>query len=76
MDGLTGPQRLFHGWAQVWCGKTRPEEQVRRIAIDPHSPDEFRCNQTARNLDEFHEAFGTTSDSKMWLEPGDRVRIW
>jgi putative endopeptidase len=76
MDGLTGAQRLFHGWAQVWCGKTRPEEQVRRIAIDPHSPDEFRCNQTARNLDEFHQAFGSTPDSKMWLEPADRVRIW
>jgi putative endopeptidase len=76
MDGLTGAQRLFHGWAQVWCGKTRSEEQIRRLAIDPHSPDEFRCNQTARNLDEFHEAFGTTADNRMWLEPGDRVRIW
>ncbi|NIZ92417.1 M13 family metallopeptidase [Kineococcus rubinsiae] len=76
VDGLTGPQRLFVGWARVWCGKVRPAEVARRLAIDPHSPPEFRCNAVVRNLEEFHEAFGVQPGDGLWLDEADRVRIW
>jgi len=76
IDGLTGDQRFFLGYAQSWRGKNRPEETRRRIATDPHSPDEFRCNQIVRNLAQFHEAFAVTPQDAMWLEPSKRVRIW
>jgi len=76
VDGLTGPQRLFFGWAKVWCGKVRPAEVARRLAVDPHSPPEFRCNAVVRNLEEFHDAFGVTAGDALWMEPQDRVRIW
>lgn len=76
IDGLTGDQRFFLSWAQAWRGKNRPEEIRRRIATDPHSPDEFRCNQIVRNLAPFYDAFGVTESDAMWLEPASRVRIW
>lgn len=76
IDGMTGAQRFFYGWAQTWRSITRPEAARERAATDPHSPDEVRCNQTPRNLDAFHEAFQVTPDDAMWLAPEDRVRIW
>ena len=75
LDGLTGSQRVFLGWAQVWRMVVREAEQIRRLAIDPHSPPEFRAN-VVRNLDEFHDAFAVTKDDAMWLDEDDRVRIW
>ena len=74
-DGLTGSQRVFMGWAQVWRMATRTEEQVRRLAIDPHSPPELRAG-VVRNLDEFHDAFDVTEGDGMWLAEEERVRIW
>jgi len=76
IDGLTGDQRFFLSWAQAWRGKNRPEEVRRRIATDPHSPDEFRCNQIVRNLAPYYEAFAVEPTDAMWLEPSARVRIW
>jgi putative endopeptidase len=76
LDGLTGPQRLFVGWAQVWRAKARDAEVMRRLATDPHSPPEFRCNAVIRNLNEFYEAFGVKEGDKLWLPPEKRVRIW
>jgi putative endopeptidase len=76
IDGLTGDQRFFLSWAQAWRGKNRPEEIRRRIATDPHSPDEFRCNQIVRNLAPFYKAFEVTQSDAMWLQPTSRVRIW
>jgi len=76
IDGLTGDQRFFYAFAQAWRGKNRPEETKRRIATDPHSPNEFRCNQVVRNLNAFYEAFGLTDKDALWLDPADRVRIW
>ncbi|MBG6217711.1 putative endopeptidase [Arthrobacter sp. CAN_A6] len=76
IDGRTGAQRFFSSWASCWRQKIRPEEAARRITVDPHSPNEFRCNQVVRNLDEFHEAFATTPGDGLWLEPDQRVRIW
>ncbi|MGW6374687.1 M13 family metallopeptidase [Rhodococcus sp. NPDC055112] len=76
LDGLTGLQRVFFGWAQVWRTKARNEEAIRRLAVDPHSPPEFRCNGVVRNLDSFHEAFDVTPGDALYLEPEQRVRIW
>jgi len=76
IDGLSGDQRFFLSWAQAWRGKNRPEEVRRRIATDPHSPDEFRCNQIVRNLAPFYEAFEVKEGDAMWLAPAERVRIW
>jgi putative endopeptidase len=75
IDGLTGSQRVFLGWGQVWRMATREAEQIRRLAIDPHSPPEFRAN-VVRNLDEFHDAFAVTEGDGMWLPADARVRIW
>src|SRR5215475_10153556 len=76
IDGLTGAQRFFLSWARAWRQKTRDEETIRRLVIDPHSPAEFRCNQIVRNLDEFYGAFGVGATDELWLEPAARVRIW
>lgn len=76
IDGLTGAQRFFLSWAQAWQLKGRDEEVIRLLAIDPHSPNEFRCNQIVRNIDEFYTGFEVDSDDALWLDPADRVRIW
>lgn len=69
-------QAFFTAWAIAWRSKFRPEERRRRLAIDPHSPEEFRCNQVLKNMDAFHETFGTKPGDGMWLAPEDRVSIW
>ncbi|MEB0266826.1 M13 family metallopeptidase [Cryobacterium sp. 10I5] len=76
IDGFTGAQRFFLSWAQAWQLKMRDEEAIRLISIDPHSPNEFRCNQIVRNLDEFYEAFGVAAGDELWLDPDKRVTIW
>ncbi|WP_428342783.1 M13 family metallopeptidase [Mycobacterium sp.] len=76
IDDLTGVQRVFFGWAQVWRTKSRDAEAIRRLAIDPHSPPEFRCNGVIRNLDVFYDAFGVTEADGLYLDPQRRVRIW
>ena len=76
VDGLSGAQRFFLAWAQAWRYQVRAEEMVRRLAIDPHSPAQFRCNQIVRNIDEFYAAFGVTATDALWLDPAERVTIW
>ena len=76
IDGLTGEQRLFLGWAQIWRGKVRPEEQRRRIATDPHSPSEFRCNTIVSNFTPFYVAFDVSEKDSLWLDEKSRVQIW
>ena len=76
IDGLTGEQRFFIGFAQIWNGKLRPEEVRRRIATDPHSPEEFRCNQILKNVTEFYQAFDVKEDDALYLPEFERVRIW
>ncbi|MBK6762662.1 MAG: M13 family peptidase [Micrococcales bacterium] len=76
VDGLTGQQRFFVGFTHVWRAKTRPEETVRRITIDPHSPPEYRVFGTLVNTDAFFDAFDVKLGDGMWREPSDRVRIW
>ncbi|MBU9762385.1 peptidase M13 [Mycobacterium sp. TNTM28] len=76
IDGLTGVQRVYFGWAQVWRTKSRDAEAIRRLAVDPHSPPEFRCNGVIRNIDSFYEAFEVGDSDELYLEPGQRVHIW
>ena len=76
IDGLTGEQRFFLSWAQAWRGKVRAEELRRRIATDPHSPYEFRCNAIVRNISDFYQAFDLTEGDKLWLAESERVEIW
>lgn len=76
IDGLTGVQRVLFGWSQVWRTKSRAAESIRRLAVDPHSPPEFRCNGVVRNIDAFYEAFDVSEDDALYLDPQQRVRIW
>ena len=76
IDGLTGAERFFLSWAQAWQQKGRDEEVIRLIAIDPHSPNEFRCNQIVRNIDGYYETFAVTASDELWLNPEERVTIW
>jgi predicted metalloendopeptidase len=76
IDDLTGDQRFFMGWAQVWRTKYRDAELARRLATDPHSPAEFRCNGVIRNMPEFYEAFGVEEGDGHYLPPEERVKIW
>jgi putative endopeptidase len=74
-DGLSGSQRLFMSWSYAWRVKRRLQQEQQFLTIDPHSPAEFRAN-IVRNLDEFHDAFGTGPGDGLWLDPERRVRIW
>ncbi|MDO5682766.1 MAG: M13-type metalloendopeptidase [Propionibacteriaceae bacterium] len=76
IDGLTGEQRLFLSWGAIWQAKFRPEMVKQRLATDPHSPNEFRCNQIVRNMDDFYAAFDVTPEHELWLDPAERVTIW
>lgn len=76
LDGYTPRQRLFLNWAVIWQTKMRDEAMIQRLAVDPHSPAEFRCNQVVRNLPAFYEAFGVAEGDALWLDADQRVKIW
>ena len=76
IDGFTGPQRFFIGYAMSRKGKYQEASSVSRLASDPHSPLEYRVNGPYPNIDAFHEAFGTLEGDGMWLPPEERVKIW
>ena len=76
IEGTTAAERFLLSWAQSWRFKVRDEEAKRLLQIDPHSPAEFRCNQIARNLDIFYEAFDVSPDHELWLDADKRISIW
>lgn len=76
IDGFTGDQRFFIGWAQVWRAKARAEEAKRLLTVDPHSPPKFRANGAAVNVTEFYQAFDVKEGDGMYLPPEERVKIW
>ncbi len=76
IDGLTGDQRFFLGWSQIWRRLYRQPELLKRLVTDPHSPSEFRVNGIVRNMDAWYEAFGIEPTDPLYLEPDQRVRIW
>lgn len=75
IDGFTGDQRFYLGWAQVWRRNYREKELVRRLLTDPHSPSEYRA-AVVRNLDPWYAAFKPEESAKLYLRPDQRVRIW
>lgn len=76
INGLTGDQRFFLSWAQVWQRKYREDALIQRLTSDPHSPAEFRVNGVVRNFDEWYQAFDVTEDNELYLPPEERIRIW
>jgi len=76
IDGLTGEQRFYMGFGQVWRSKIRDAQQIVYLKSDPHSPDQFRANGTVRNQPGFYSAFGVKPGDKMYLAPKDRVMMW
>jgi predicted metalloendopeptidase len=76
IDGLSGDQRLFTGWAQVWRRNYTEENLLSRLKVDPHSPSEFRCNGIVRNIDAWYAAFDVGPNDAMYLAPENRVKIW
>lgn len=76
VDGIPAEQRFFLSWARAWQSKRRDEALRQQVATDPHSPEEFRCNQVVRNLPAFYDAFSVTGGDAAWLAPEDRVKIW
>ncbi len=76
IDGFTGYQRVFIGWAQGWAGKSREEALRMQVSTDPHSPRDFRVNGVVRNIPEFYEAFDVQPGDSLYLAPEERVKIW
>lgn len=76
IDGLTGDQRFFLAWAQVWQSKDREDLARQRVETDPHSPPYFRINGVVRNIDAWYDAFDVKPGDALYLAPEDRVRIW
>lgn len=76
LDGYSGDQRVFLGWAQAWRGKYRDDELRRMVVSDPHSPRMLRVNGVVRNLDAWYELFGVKPDDRLYVAPDQRVHIW
>jgi len=75
-DGLTGDQRYFLAWAQVWRGLIREEQLRTRVLSNPHSPNHYRVNGVVRNIDAWYQAFDVKPGDKLYLPPEERVHIW
>ena len=76
IDGLTGDQRFFIGYAQAWRTNNREAALRQQLLSDPHSPGEYRANVPVANIDAFQSAFEIKQGDKMYRAPGERVRIW
>ncbi len=76
LDGFTGDQRFFIGWAQIWARKFREDELRKRLLTDPHSPSEYRVNGVVRNMPSFDRSFDVKPADKLYLPPDEMVRIW
>jgi putative endopeptidase len=76
LDGLTGEQRVFLGWAQVWRAKVRPDAERQDLVVDPHSPAIARVNGPMPNVEGWYSAWNVQPGEKLYRKPGDRVIIW
>ncbi|WDQ18034.1 M13 family metallopeptidase [Rhodopirellula sp. P2] len=76
IDNLTGDQRFFLGWAQIWRRLYREPELRKRLITDPHSPSEYRVNGIVRNMDAWYEAFRIDETDPLYIAPEERIRIW
>lgn len=76
VDGLSGDQRFFLAWGQIWRRKYREEDLINRLSTDPHSPSQYRSNGVVRNMDAWYAAFDVKPGDALYLAPEERVRIW
>jgi putative endopeptidase len=76
LDGFTGPQRFFMGWAAMWRSKVRDGYMRQWLLTLPHAPYEYRANGPVSHLPGFYEAFGVTAGDKLFRSPATRVRMW
>jgi putative endopeptidase len=76
IDGFTGDQRFFFGWAQQWRAKQRDDALRQQVLTNPHSPEMYRANAPLRNVPEFYATFGVKESDKMFLAPAERTKIW
>jgi putative endopeptidase len=76
LDGITGDQRVFYGWAQVWRAAYRDDAMRQMLATDPHSPPQYRVIGPVRNIDAWYDAFEVEPGDESYLAPEDRVRLW
>ena len=76
IDGFTGDQRFYLGYATLWAQNIRDEEIVRRTKMDPHSLGKWRVNAALKNIDTFYKAFDVKEGDAMYMQPADRVNIW
>jgi predicted metalloendopeptidase len=76
LDGMTGDQRFFMGWAQVWRAQQREAALRQQLTVGPHSPAQFRTNGVVRNIDAWYSAFNVKPGDALYLPPEERVRIW
>jgi putative endopeptidase len=76
IDGLTGDQRVFLGWAQAWCGKVTDSFVKKQVVSDPHSPRRFRVDGVVHNINAWYAAFDVKPGEKLYVAPKDRVHIW
>ena len=76
IDGLTGDQRFFLSWAQVWQALNRDAQLRNQVLSNPHSPPQFRVNGVVRNIDAWYAAFDVKPTDRLYLPPAERVRIW
>jgi predicted metalloendopeptidase len=76
LDGLSGDQRYYLGWAQIWRAKERDDALRQQVMTNPHSPEMYRANGPLRNIPEFYSTFGVKQGDKMWLPAERQTKIW
>jgi len=76
IDGLSGAERFVLAWGMVWRQKARDQEVARLLAIDPHSPSEFRCNQVVKNVGALYNAINLKWGDALWMDSSSRVSLW
>jgi predicted metalloendopeptidase len=76
IDGLTGPQRFFLGWARIWRAKERDEYQRQMLLNSPYAPTVYRANGPLGHLDAFYDAFAVQPGDRLYRAPADRTRVW
>jgi putative endopeptidase len=76
IDGFTGDQRVFLGWAQAWRGKVKQEFLRDQVKTDPHAPRQYRVNGVVRNIDAWYAAFDIKPGDRLYVAPDERIRIW
>ena len=76
INGFTPEQRLFLAWSQIWRQNVKKERAIQLVTLDPHGPNELRCNGTLSNIQDFYDVFNISSESAFFVSESERVNIW